>query len=147
MYEALLFLHISFAATLLGAPLGLGRNLKAALAAGAEAFQVAAKDAQVRGSVTAVSALVNFLTGVGLIVYKGGFAVVPKSYHISMGLMLIAMAVVFALLMPTIKKIAALAQSKPSDADAARKLFKRLAMSSGIVQLLWAVLLWLMING
>ena len=146
MYELLLFLHIAFAATLLGAPLGLPRNLKTALGASPDAFKVAAKDAKIRGHVAGASSLVNFLTGVGLIFYKGGFATIAKSYHAAMGLMIVAIIVGVAMMKPTTTKLVELSEAPSLDADAARKQIKKLAMSSGIVQLIWAVILFLMIK-
>lgn len=146
MYEALLFLHISFAATLLGAPLGLTRNLKTALKAGHDAFKVAAKDANIRGKVTGISALVTTAMGVGLIFYKGGFGAISKSYHMSLGLMLVAIFVGMFVQGKAINQVVALAEAPTLDTEAATKPIKKLAMGSGIVQLIWAVILFLMIK-
>lgn len=146
MFEAVLFAHIAFAAALFGAPLGMVRNIKNSLAAGPQAFKAAAADAQVRAKVAGASSVLTLLTGVGLIFVKGGFSGVSKSYHISLTLMLVLVVVGVALLRPTVDKIAAAADAATIDAAAAGKLVKRLAMGTGIVHLLWAVLLFLMVK-
>jgi hypothetical protein len=146
MFEAALFFHIALAAALFGAPLGMVRNLKTSLAAGPQAFKAAAADAATRGKIAGVSSVLVLLSGVGLIFIKGGFAEISKSYHVSLTLMLVLVAVGVVLLRPTVGKIGALAAAADLDAAAAGKLIKRLAMGTGIIHLLWAILLFLMVK-
>ncbi len=146
MFEALLFVHIAFAATLFGAPLGLVRNLKTCLAAGPAAFKAGAADASKRSAVAAISAILVFLSGIGLILVRGGFGGVPKSYHISMTIMLVMIGIGFGLQRPTVGKIAAAANADTLDQETSAKLVKKLAMGGGILQLLWTILLLLMIK-
>lgn len=140
-----LVLHISAAALLLGAPLGLSRNLKASLDAGKAAFQLAAQDAARRGSIAGGSAILTLLTGLALIFIAGGFGRVPLNFHVALLVMLIAFAVVAAMVRPSITQIVALAGSETLDKETALKHIKKQAMGTGIVHLLWLVNLVLML--
>ena len=146
MYELLLYLHIALAAVLFGGPLGLSRNLKAAAAAGSQALVVAATDARIRSMVAGISSILLLTTGVALIFVRGGFAAVPKSYHMSMTLMLVLVGVVWVVLRPACVALSAQAASEPVDDVLAVKLIKKVAMATGIMQLIWSVLLLLMIR-
>lgn len=145
MFGAILFAHIVFAALVFGVPMGIGRNLRGSLDAGLPAFRLAAADAKRRGMMASGSGIGILLTGVGLILLKGGFGRVHHSYDIALTLAVAAILVGVLLLKPTMQKLVALGESDTLDTAAARALCKRVAMGIGINHLLWVVMLGLMI--
>jgi hypothetical protein len=144
-YQFLLVIHISAAAVTLGASTGLLRNLRRTLAAGKQAFALAAEDAQRRGKIMGVSAFMVLWTGLALIFVRGGFAAVPVPIHIALTVMLAAFAVSITIMRPTSAQIVALSQAEPLDQGAISKKLKKLAMGQGILHFCWILMLLLMI--
>lgn len=141
---ALLLVHVSFAAVLFGAPMGLVGNVRRALGAGDESLRIAAIDAARRAKMAGMSSILTLLTGIGLIFVAGGFAAVSKNFHAALGLMLVAVGLSVAIMRPNTAKLVAAAQAQPSDRGAAEAALKKLAMGSGVLHLLWVILLALM---
>ncbi len=142
---ALLMVHITAAAFLLGGSAGLARPLRRNLKLGHEAFHVAAEDAVRRLKMLTVSSLTTLLTGVALIfVSYQGFGPAPKNFHAALGLMLVALAVNWGLLRPALGTTLKLAKAETLDADKARAAMKKVSMGQGVVHLLWLILLLLM---
>lgn len=146
MFEAVLFFHFCFAAMLFGAPMGLTRNLKTCLEAGSAAFKAGAADAEKRSKIAGISAIGLLLTGVGLILLKGGFGAVNKSYHAALTLMIVAIVVGIVVNRRAVNGISAAAAADSLDNELARSHIKKLAMGTGIVHLIWAILLGLMVH-
>lgn len=140
-----LILHISSAALLLGVPLGIVRNLKANLELGKDAFRVATVDASRRGQLTGISALLTLATGLALIFMSGGFGAVPLNFHMALTAMLVALVVAAVLIRPATTKLAQIAVKETLDRQGALALTKRLAMGTGILHLLWLIMLTLML--
>lgn len=139
-----LVLHISAAAFLIGVPTGTVRNLKANLQLGKDAFKQATEDASRRGKLAGMSSLLTLATGLTLIFMAGGFGSVPLNFHMALTLMLVAIVLSAVLIRPTITKLAQLALVEPIDKGAALGLTKRIAMGTGILHLLWLIMLTLM---
>lgn len=135
-----LVVHIAAAAVVLGASLGWGRALRQAAGAGAAAWEVVLGDVSRRLILVRVTSMMTLFTGVGLIFLSGGFAVVPKTYHIALTLMLAAVAWVMFLLAPAVK---ALKQVQVGPSNSAVNV-GRVAMGTGVVHAIWLVLLVLM---
>lgn len=135
-YQIVVVLHIAFAALLFAGPLGLSSLVKAAAAAGPQALGVASETALRRTGYTFVGALGVLGSGVAMIFLSawGGFKGLPPRFHIALTLGLVMVVVSAVLLHPAAKLIA----NDPA------KAVKRLAMSGGIIQLLWVVCLVLM---
>lgn len=142
---ALLVLHISAAAILIGASAGLVRNLKKTLEAGKAAFVIATEDAARRAKLMGICSLVTIGTGLCLIFLMGGFAVAPLNFHMALGIMLVAVLFSALFMRPATVKLVKLAQAEPFDPSGARSQIKKLAMGQGILHLLWVVTLVLML--
>lgn len=141
---ALLVLHISAAAILIGASAGLVRNLKRTLEAGKAAFVIATEDAARRAKLMGICSLLTVATGVILIFMIGGFGGAPLNFHIALTIMLGAIIFSAAFMRPATVKLVKLAQTEPLDTSTARSSIKKLAMGQGILHLLWVVTLVLM---
>jgi len=129
---------------LFGLPLGLVGACKRALGKNHEAFRYAAAEADRKGKLVGIAAIGTLLTGVGLIFNFGGFALVPKNFHMALGLMLIALALSVAVMKPATAKLNQAASGEDIDRNLAEKSLKTMAIGSGILQLLWVVMLVLM---
>ncbi len=146
MLTALLVFHIVVAATLFGAPLGLSRNIRKSIKTGHPAVKLVAADGAVRAKIAAIAATLTLLTGIGLIFMKGGFGAVNKSYHIAMTLQIAIMGVGIGIMRPAVRKIEGAIQVDSFNADDVRAAGKKIAMGSGIIHLLWLIILITMVN-
>lgn len=143
---ALLVIHITSAAALFSLPLGISRNLKATVALGKAAFEIAAADAARRAKLSALSSLATLWTGVGLIFVMGGFKAAPINYHISLTLMFVAIGVNFLIMRPAIGGAVQAAKQSEVSADTVRAIAKKISMGQGILHLLWVSILFLMLH-
>jgi hypothetical protein len=139
-----LVLHVASAALLFGASLGVPRMAKNALATNDEAFKLAAKEGEKRGKLSLMAAGVTLVTGIGLIFINGGFAAVTKNYHMSLLLLLAALAFSFAWIKPNTARLMQAASKSPVDKGAAETAIGKLTMGSGVLQTLWLTILFLM---
>jgi len=141
----LLLVHISAAAMLFGAPMGLVGSVKRALAAGDEALKLAATDAQRRGKLAGIGSMLTLLTGLALIFNAGGFGAVSTNYHAALAVMLGAIGFSAGVMRPSTAGLVAAASAVPVDRSGAQAAVKRLAMGSGVLHSLWLVTLFLML--
>jgi hypothetical protein len=135
-----LVVHVAAASVVLGASLGWGRSLRQAAAAGAQAWDVVVADVSRRLILVRVTSMMTLFTGVGLIFLSGGFAVIPKTYHIALTLMLAAVGWVMFVLAPAVK---ALKQVQVGSSASPVNIGK-IAMGTGVVHAVWLTLLVLM---
>ncbi len=126
-------LHIAFAAAYFGLGLPLARWARSVAGYTGEARTAlvaqGSRTVRLMGimlGAAAVCALGAFLTG-------GGFANYGPAYHAALGLMLVLLGVQFALVAPAWRSLAAGRDAAP-----------RVAMTAGLGQFLWVVLLLLM---
>jgi len=131
----LILVHIAAAATAFGVLLSPSGALKRARAAGSVALTAAAGEVARAAVIAAISDVVAFATGLGLIFTRGGFAAHGPPYHAAMGLVLVMAALAFFFVRGQAQRLAA-------GGDAAG--IKKIAMGSGILQLLWLTTLVLM---
>jgi hypothetical protein len=89
--------------------------------------------------------ILTLLTGLGLIFVVGGFGAVPINIHISLTLMLIALAVSITLMRPATGRLVELTQAESLNVEAATAAVRKLTMGQGILHLLWIVILTMMI--
>lgn len=143
-FIVLLTLHICFAAALFGVPLGLVGSCRRAMALSQESFQHAATEAARKGKIAGIMAVLTLLSGLTLIMYKGGFALVSPNIHTAMSLMLLHLLLSFLLMKPTGDKLVQASQGEAVDTELAEKSLKKLGMGSGILQLNWVIMLFLM---
>jgi hypothetical protein len=139
-----LIVHVSAAALLFGAPLGLARTVRKALAQGGETFKLAAQDAALRAKLAGMGSLVTLISGLGLIFIDGGFASVPKNFHVALLVMLGALGVSLAVMRPNTLRLVDASTSNPIDEQAARAAVAKLGMGGGMLHGLWLVVLTLM---
>jgi hypothetical protein len=140
----LVVIHVSAAALLFGAPLGVVRMARSALAKGEESFKFAAQEAARRGKLTFIAALVTLVTGLSLIFMIGGFALAPKNFHTALLLLLLGTVFSVAWMKPNTTRLVQASEQSPLDRAAAEKALGKLGMGSGILQALWLVVLTLM---
>ncbi len=145
MFQVTLFLHVVFAAVIIGVTMGITRNARAAMQIGVDAFRLAAEDAKKRGIIASGCGVGILLTGVGLLLQKGGFANISPSYHIALTLGVVAMLVGLFMLKPAAEKLVAAGEGDAVDTEAATAAIKRFAMGAGINHLLWMIMLAMMI--
>lgn len=135
-------LHILFAATWFGTGLTLVGDTRRTLALGPP--HLGPLFARLR-RVTIImrgSAALSLAFGLGLIFAKGGFKSIAFRYHIGLTLSLVAGVLTF-LMGRAAAKMAAIGEQGDTAQLVAQQ--KRLAMFSGMFQLLWTVILFLMI--
>ncbi len=138
--------HISFAALILGVPLGLPRLLRDAISSSHDStIRLAAAEALRRGKLAQIASLVTLLTGVWLILLSGGFAVISTNFHIALGIMLVAIAIGLFVQKPAMVAIAKAANAEPANTQGMLALLPRVAIGSGALQLLWLIILVLML--
>lgn len=147
-YVFLRVLHIAIAASWLGVSLGAGGQVKRALAAGPKLFSQATRELRRRRWLSVIMGSLTVVTGVVLILsYPQGFKGIRKTIHAALGLGLIKVALGVVILKVPIKRLVTLGEraSDQSETPApASDAVRRLAMWSGIDDLLWLVLLTLM---
>ena len=89
-------------------------------------------------------AILTLVTGLTMIMYKGGFGMVSPNIHAALSLMLIHLLLSFLLMKPTGDKLVQASQGEAIDTELAEKSLKKLGMGSGILQLNWVLMLFLM---
>jgi hypothetical protein len=137
----LMVIHIAAAAVTFAVTLTMGGAIRRASGQSADVKAAIAALASRANGIAAIFGLLTFISGFGLIFYRGGFAVISPTIHVSMTLVL-GMIVFGALFMnPTAKRLVAAANGDDSAWLAAKK---RWAMGDGILQLTWLVVLVLM---
>ena len=134
--------HIAFAAPWFGGTLSTVGDIRRTIALGAP--HLGPLHARLRriGLIARISGLATLLSGVGLIFYFGGFAKVATRFHIALGLTILS-AVVGVVIAKTTDSL--IAQGESADQATLQPLAKRIAMFSGIFQLLWFVNLCIMV--
>jgi hypothetical protein len=145
-YIALRVLHISFTAGWFGMLLVMAGGLSEALKSDVVVLRASAAQAHKRVALSLVFGALTLLTGLVLIFRMGGFKAISPNFHMALGLVVLMLLFSLVFVWPAGKRLKALAfdpqLSLPSEAGT--KLKKRLAIGSGILQLLWVVVLVLM---
>ena len=144
MHTALVIFHVTCAAILFGLPLGLPGTCRRAMAASQGALQVAAADAVRKGKILGGASLLTLVTGVSLIMSVGGFGAAPKNFHAALGLMIVAIVVSAGIIRPAGSNLVIAAAGDTLKQDLANQSIKKMAMGSGILQLMWLSMLALM---
>jgi len=144
MKTVILIVHIAAAAMILGASLGWGRFLRQAAEAGQAAARVAIEDVSRRLLLVRVGSMMTLFTGIALIFVSGGFAIVPKNYHIALTVMLAGVGWVFLGVVPKVKALGQVASASEFDRATFGRKVGKLGMATGIVHGLWLVLSVLM---
>lgn len=144
MKTLVVIVHVAAAAVVLGGSLGWGRFLRQAAEGGQVAARVAAADVMRRMMLVRIGSAMTLFTGIGLIFLSGGFAVVPKNFHIALTLMLAALGWVLLGVVPRVKRAFGIASAVEFDPKAFAAAAGKVGMSTGIVHALWLVILVLM---
>lgn len=144
MKTVVLIVHVAAAAVVLGSSLGWGRLLRQSVDAGQAAARVAIADVVRRLTLVRITSFMTLFTGVALILFSGGFAVVPKSYHIALTLMLVSVGWGLLGLAPKVKALNQVAAAPEFDAARFRAGIGKVGMGTGIVHALWLSMLVLM---
>lgn len=144
VYQIFLILHIVMVSVWFGNGLATPGRIRRGLAAGdAEAkFMEGEVDRGLR--ISLIFGIASIVTGFLLIFNRGGFAHVSKFIHMGLGLSILNLLVQVLIIGGTWKKIAAII-GQGGDRSAANSLRGRIAMGSGISQLLWVAILVLMV--
>lgn len=144
MKTAIVIIHVAAAAVLLGTSLGWGRLLRRAAESGQAAARVAVDDVMRRMKLMRVTSAVTLVSGIALIFVAGGFAVVPKNFHIALTVMLATLGWVVLGLVPRVKALAARVGEAEFDRARFEASIGKVGMATGIVHAAWLTLLVLM---
>lgn len=140
----LVVFHIMVAAAVLGTSFGWSRLLRSAASSGPPALHVAIEDVRFRLLILRFASFMTLFTGLGLIFLAGGFAIVPKNYHVALTLMLVAIAWNLFFIAPKVKALRALVGTEPVNQNECNRLIAKLGMGTGILHAGWVALLVLM---
>lgn len=138
-------LHIITGAAWFGMGLRLTAKARNAIAAAEAGGAILADDTRRTVRFMGYFIVLTFVFGLVAIFLGGGFGFYDSKYHTSILLVLILVALQFALIAPSWGKLHGALASAPVDLGAAEQLRKRIAMSTGIAHLLWLVVLVLML--
>lgn len=137
------FLHIATAAAWFGMALRLSAQARLAARVGGASAAAVSEETRRGINLMGIFLLLTFAFGLGAFLLGGAFAVYGMEFHTSLLLILILIAVHYALIGPRWDRFGkALTTDHPQDAEAHRK---KLAMFLGIGHLLWMVILFLML--
>jgi uncharacterized membrane protein len=142
----ILVIHISAAAVLFGAGLGLPRLLRKSFELGAPMFKLATEEVKKRAGWTGIASLATLWTGIALIFILGGFKAAPINYHISLTLMFGAILVNLLVARPAVKRLVFEGAKPEPSRDVVQASVKRLSMGQGIMHLIWVIILVLMFH-
>jgi hypothetical protein len=144
MKTAIVIIHVAAAAVLLGTSLGWGRLLRQAAESGQSAARVAVDDVMRRTKLARVASALTLLSGLALIFVGGGFAVVPKNFHIALTVMLATLGWVVLGLVPRVKALAAQVGAADFNRAGFEAAIGKVGMATGIVHGAWLIVLVLM---
>lgn len=139
----LVYLHIAAAAIWFGMALRLTSQARLASALGETAATRIGAETQRSLRLMGVSLVLAFLLGLVAFFMRGGFARYGGEYHASLLLVVILIALHYALVGPLWDRFTAAVRS--DNAEDAVKLRKRIGMLLGIGHLIWLVVLLLML--
>jgi hypothetical protein len=139
-------LHISFTAAWFGMMVVMAGGLSEGLRGDVAVLRSSAAQAHKRVTLSLVLGALTLLSGLVLIFRMGGFKALTPNFHMALGLVVLMLLFSVVFVWPAGKRLRALAFDPqlrlPSETGT--KLRKRLAIGSGILQLLWVVVLVLM---
>ena len=143
-YVFLRVLHVAAIAVWFGLVLGFPGLLKRGQRSGPDAFRLAAEETARRLKLALIFGGVSLATGLIMIFHMGGFGVIHRNIHSGLGIVVVSLAVLFFATRPAVNKLVRLSGDSSADLDSARPSIVRVAISSGVFQLLWLVTLVLM---
>lgn len=142
--NVLKLVHIAAMAVWLAGGLGIAGDVRRTLARGKPHTELLVPRVDRALTIAMIAGLLTIATGLGLVfVVYGGMKGLPIRYHASLGLALVAYALLFTVLKPATARLEE-ALSKGEGRDL-RALSKRIAMLTGIDHLLKIVILVLMV--
>ena len=144
LFQILLVVHVMGAMVWVGGTLSVPRRVRAALDSEIGSARAQLEGLVREGRMLGGTSLVVFMSGVSLIMVRGGFAGLPVRYHIALTLSLVWIVLGVTALRSTMEALLAAAQGEALSPDA-DKLRKRLAMFGGIQHLLFTVITVLML--
>ncbi len=144
LYQFLLLLHIAFTAVWFGGSLANSGRLRRGLASGSTGAKIAVSETARSLNISLIFGILTFVTGLFLVLQTGGFATARKGIHIAMGITLLMIVLEGTVIRSTFGKLAGIVRSS-DDVSGGVSYVKRLAMFSGIQQLLWLMVLGLMV--
>ena len=144
-YQILLVLHIACIAVWFGGSISLPGRLRRGLAAGDAEFKLVAAEIARGFRLSLMFGILTLVTGLILVSDRGGFAHVSKAIHMGLGLTMLMLLLEFFINRPASNRISQI-MINGEDRTLIKPLKTRLAISSGIGQLLWLIVLGLMIS-
>jgi hypothetical protein len=137
-------LHVTCAATMFGVTMGIGSSFKRTVGK-REAYIEACTSVNRRQLLANIFGVLTLVTGLALIFEGGGMASVGKNIHISMTLLVVALAFGGLFMKPRGGKMLKLAEGGgDGTSDEEKGLGRQLAIGGGILHLIWLVILTLM---
>ena len=136
--------HITTAVLWFAFGLGQPGDIKRSLAAGAAHVPPMIQRIEGQTRRILIAGVVTLASGFGLIVARGGFKGLPVRYHVGLALAIAIFVVGGAVVRPAWLGVKAAALK--GDFDSARAGAKRMAAGSGVIQLLWTIIIVLMVH-
>lgn len=144
LYYVVKILHIISMSVWFGSALSWVRDIKKSLEMGEPHLKPMVSRINTGSIISSASGILTILTGIGFVFFKGGFGAVPVRIHIGMTFALAMFVVGVFVMRPTWAKIEGIVASN-GDLTMAKDYTKRIAMLSGIFQLLWLLSLITMV--
>ena len=143
LYQILLVLHIAFTAIWFGSSISTPGRIRRGLQSGdAEAKWMVSETARAL-RLSFIFGILTFVSGLVLVFQVGGFKHVGKNIHMSMGMVLVMIAL--DMVLQTIWKGAQQKFSETGDHSILQGVKGKMVMFGGMQQLLWLVVLGLMV--
>jgi uncharacterized membrane protein len=140
----LLAIHIACAAVWFGNSLTNPGRLRRSIQAGGSEAKFAVEDGNRSIRISFIFGIVTFLTGILLIIDLGGFGQIPKPIHYAMLIVMVMIALDLIVRSIWVKMSKVLADG--AQPESLNSFKGKLGMFSGIQQLLWVVVLYLMVS-
>ena len=144
LFQILLIVHVMSAMVWFGGTMSVPRRTRSALACEVATARTQLEGLASEGRMMAGAALLVFLSGVSLVMVRGGRAGLPGRYHIAVTPSLIWIVIGFTAGRAAQGELVAAVQGE-AIAPEAEQLRKRLAMFGGIQHLLFTVVTVLML--
>lgn len=145
LYQLVIIVHVMLAMTWFGSTLSWPRSMRQIAGCDPECAKAQLQGWQRTGTIAAVAGFLVLLTGIGLaLMFPGGFGGLPVRYHIALGITLAWNILGGVGAGPTSMKFAEQVQAGVSG-EALKPLVKQASMISGIMHLLFVIVLVLML--
>jgi hypothetical protein len=143
-YYLLLTFHVAFTAVWFGNSLMSPGRFRRALKSGANEIKFAVEEGSRAARISIIFGAATFLSGILIAMRLGGLAKMPRYIHMSMGIVFLMLLIEIIFVRGIWSKLSQ-AVANGAQPESLNSFRGKLAMFSGIIQLLWLVVLYLMV--